>query len=358
MVFERAIGSAMASAQLISSLVKLRSGMTMKRPRRRTLKSAYFHALGACRVDSLLRAIRHRRGEVVVLNLHRVSPAPSPFWPPLPPDAFEALVAYLVRTCDVLTFGELAEGRRSGRLRVVLSFDDGCRDFVEYVAPILSRYRLRANLNVIVRSVETGRPPWTIALMDALARADSTRVRGLEVPGFGHRLEGDDDDALVQYGTLLANYLKAIPRKERAAVTSDIELLLRETDDDAMTSMMSIDDVMAVRDLHEIGCHSYSHESMAEMDDDEFADEVDRCAAFFARIDCPMNIFAFPNGSYRLDQVETLLARGVEHVLVVDERASPNVHGCHPRITMYGDSVAELRLRGMGWRTVPFVRRS
>lgn len=293
---------------------------------------------------------------MVVLNLHRVSPDPNPFWPPLTPDAFQALVAYLHRTCDVLTFAELARGRHSDRLRVVLSFDDGCRDFVEYAAPILAQYGLRANLNVIVSSVETGRPPWTIALMDALADADTERVRGLEVPGFAYRLESDDDDAKVKHGTLLANYLKAMTPNKRAAVTSDIEVLLSETSEDSLTPMMSIEDVVAVGDLHELGCHSYSHESMAQMDGQEFADELDRCTAFFANLDCPMNIFAFPNGSYRSDQVETLLARGVEHVLVVDERPSTIVRGCHPRITMYGDSAAELRLRGMGWRAIPWGR--
>lgn len=328
--------------------------MTIGRPRRRTLKSAYFRALGMFRVERLLREIRRRRGEVVVLNLHRVSPDPSPFWPPLAPEAFQALVAHLDRTCDVLTFEELAEGRRSDRLRVVLSFDDGCRDFVEYAVPILARYELRANLNLIVSSVETGQPPWTIALMDALAAADAMRVRGLEVPGFPHRLESDDDDSKVKYGTLLANHLKAMPRNERAAMTSDIEVLLSETSEDALTPMMSSEDVVTVRDLHELGCHSYSHESMARMDSEEFEEDLDRCTEFFAHLDCPMNIFAFPNGSYRSDQVETLLARGVDHVLVVDERSSANISGCHPRITMYGDSAAELRLRGMGWRAIPW----
>jgi peptidoglycan/xylan/chitin deacetylase (PgdA/CDA1 family) len=305
------------------------------------------------RVDGLLREIRRSRGEVVVLNLHRVSPDPSPFWPPLAPDAFRALVAYLARTCDVLTFEELARGQCSGRLRVVLSFDDGCRDFVEYAVPILSQYGLRANLNVIVSSVETGRPPWTIALMDALASADAKRVDGLRVPGFPHRLEGNDDDAKVKYGTLLANHLKAMSPHERVSVTSDIEALLSETSEDALTPMMSIEDVAAIRALHELGCHSYSHESMAQMDGEEFASELDRCTAFFEDLDWPMNIFAFPNGSYRPDQVEALLARGVEHVLVVDERPSTIICGCHPRITMYGDSAVELRLRGMGWRATP-----
>jgi len=323
--------------------------------RRSALKNAYFRALGTARVDRLLRAIRRRRGEVVILNLHRVSPDPSPYWPPLTPDAFRALVSYLVETCDVLTFEDLVGGRRSDRLRVVLSFDDGCRDFLEYVVPILAQFGLRSNLNVIVRSVESGQPPWTIALVDALGAAGATRVRSLQVPGFPFRLEGDDDAAMVRYGTLLTNYLKRMTRSERAGVWADVETLLSETDADAYTRMMSTEDVATVMDLHEVGCHSYSHESMAQMDGDEFAAEIDRSAAFFSTLDRPMSIFAFPNGSYRSDQVETLLTRGVEHVLVVDERVSQAVRGCHPRITMYGDSPAELCLRGMGWRARPGI---
>lgn len=330
--------------------------MILGRLPRRTLKSAYCHALGVAHVDKLLRAILRRRGETAILNLHRVSPEPSPFWPPLTPDAFEELVAYLDRTCDVVTLEELDEERRTDRLKVVLSFDDGCRDFVEYVVPILARHGLRANLNVVVRSVETGQPPWTISVMDALNAADSARVRGLNVPGFPHRLEGEDDYAKVTYGTLLVNYLKAMPRSERTDAFSGVAELLEETSNDALTAMMSVDDVRAVMDVHELGCHSYSHESMASMNSGEFAGELDRCAAFFAGLDCPMNIFAFPNGSYRSDQVETLRARGVEHVLVVDERPNTIIRGCHPRITMYGDSIAELRLRAMGWRASPRAR--
>lgn len=325
-------------------------------PRRRALKSAYFRALETARVDRLLRAVRRRRGEVVVLNFHRISPAPSPYWPPLGPESFEALIAYLHRTCDALTFEDLAEERRADRLRVVLSFDDGCRDFVEYAMPILARYGLKANLNVIVRSVETGEPPWTIALVDALAASSVARVGSLDVPGFPHRLESDDEDAMVRYGTLLTNYLKAMPPKEREHAFADVQELLDETAEDAFTPMMSIDEVREAMELHELGCHSYSHESMAQMDSGEFDEELDRCATFFAGLGRPMSIFAFPNGSYRPDQVESLLGRGVEHVLVVEERPGTTARGRHPRITMYGDSDAELRLRGMGWRARPWGR--
>jgi hypothetical protein len=89
---------------------------------------------------------------------------------------------------------------------------------------------------------------------------------------------------------------------------------------------------------------------MAPMSEEEFADELDRCASFFSSIERPMSIFAFPNGSHRPDQISALLSRGISHVLLVEEHVSSAVAGVHPRITVYGESVDELRVRSMGGR--------
>jgi peptidoglycan/xylan/chitin deacetylase (PgdA/CDA1 family) len=318
------------------------------RSARGALKAAYFRALSAARVDRLVRRMRARRGEVLVLSLHRVSPDPSPYWPPLTPEAFASLAGYLSEHCRVLTFAELPASVPDGRTRVVLSFDDGCRDFVEYAMPILARHRLRANHNVIVSSVETGRPPWIIQVMDALAAAGADRVRRLELPGFNHALTAESDRAKVRFGTLLANHLKAIPPLHRASLAHAIEELLRETPPQAFTTMMSVDDVRAAAADHEIGSHSHSHESMAGLSDEEFRSDFRLAAAFFDAIERPTKIYAFPNGSFRPSQIEWLLSEGVEHVLLVGERFATNLIGVHPRVTIYGDSPAELTGRALG----------
>jgi peptidoglycan/xylan/chitin deacetylase (PgdA/CDA1 family) len=42
---------------------------------------------------------------------------------------------------------------------LILSFDDGYKDFIEVVVRILERHRVIANQNIVVNSVESGRPP-------------------------------------------------------------------------------------------------------------------------------------------------------------------------------------------------------
>lgn len=313
---------------------------------RQRLKDAYFRSLAFARVDALVRRLRARRGQVVILNLHRVSPRPSPYWPPLTPEAFRHLVRGVVNTCDVSTFRDLDKpaGRR---LRAVFSFDDGDRDFQEYAMPVLAEHGVSANQNVIVSSVETGRPPWTIALADALAAAPLARVRALRVHGFDCSVD-ETERSKVRFGTLLTNYLKSIPPARRWDVGREVQALMDDTSPDDLTQMLSRTELEAIGGTHELGGHSYSHESMEFLSDEEFEHELDRCDELFASLGRQMKIFAFPNGSYREGQPEALVRRGVRHVLLVDEALTTGRGPVHPRIPIYGDSAQELKMRAAG----------
>jgi peptidoglycan/xylan/chitin deacetylase (PgdA/CDA1 family) len=250
----------------------------------------------------------------------------------------------------VLTFGELADAQTDRRPTIILSFDDGYRDFVEYAMPILAQHGLRANQNVIAQSVETGQPPWMIRLVDALNAAPVSRLRKLAIPGL--QVPSDDYDELAKtiYGTQLTASLQVLTPEERTRRFEDLENLLADTEPDRFTPMMSHRDVTEVQSVHELGAHSYSHEAMARFSETEFSRDVDRCQQLFTELSVPMKIFAFPYGSFRAEQVGVLHNRDVEHVLLVGERPSRIGQGVYTRITMYGDSSSELRMRALGHR--------
>ncbi len=116
---------------------------------------------------------------VVVLIYHRVG-GDSGLELDLAPDRFAAQMAWLAEHGLVVPLDraleELAEPGRTGPRRVVLTFDDGTRDFVEHTVPVLVAHGLPATLYLATAFVDEqvplpyGAPPtsWG-ALREAVA---------------------------------------------------------------------------------------------------------------------------------------------------------------------------------------------
>jgi len=312
------------------------------------LKTAYYFAQKILRRDAaLLQKIRRER-LVTVLNLHQVSPHENPFWSPLKPEIFDDLLAFLKENFEVVLFREIAE-TQSEKPLAVLSFDDGYYNFYEYAAPILKKHGLRANMNVIPSCVETGVPMWNIRLYDFLNRAPKKLIDEINLPGFGQRLDGENSAAKVRYGLRISRFLKNRPRREREELWRGIANLLDKADHPP-TRMMNREEIKEIAAEHEIGVHSFSHESMQFESDEFFERDFEQCARYFENeLELPLEIYAFPNGSYRDEQIETLQARGVRHVLLVGEDYARKGENVYPRFTIYGASKLETRFQALGF---------
>lgn len=319
----------------------------------RLLRRAYYALLAASRHDERQLRRHGRADRALVLNIHSVDPSPKPFWPALDPQLFADLLEWLRGRCTVTlpsTLGEVActDARRP---LVVLSFDDGYRDFVEHAMPILNGFGLKANQNVIGQSVETGRPPQIIQFSDFLNAAPQSMLRELRVPGFNARLVSDDSLEKERFGASIMNHLKQIPPASRAPVWDALQRPMSEVEIERPTRMMSSEDVAAAAAAgHEIGAHSYSHESMEFVDDDGFVEDFKCCRGVLAAVNCDPTVYAFPNGSYRPRQLPLLRDLGVQHVLLVGERPSRPDTSVHTRLTLRGHSLPELRARAAGLR--------
>jgi hypothetical protein len=72
----------------------------------------------------------------------------------------------------------------------------------------------------------------------------------------------------------------------------------------------------------------------------------------------PCSIYAFPNGSYRPEQIEWLRTQGIHSVLLVDERfAHREDSGVYPRLSVSGGSVVELEMAGFGMASLKRLAR-
>ena len=290
---------------------------------------------------------------VIVLNPHQIRPEPNPFWSPLHPRLFEELLGFVSKRFFVTTLGAL-DTNDTERPSLVLSFDDGYHDWVEHALPLLKRHRLPCNQNVIGESLVTGKPPAIVRVCDFLGQAPRSLINELDLPGFRLKLDGDGDRAKIRYGIELCAFLKNRPRAEAAPLWEIMERHMARLDRLVLSRMMSATDVAAAAaDGHEIGAHSYGHESMAFESDEFFAQDFDRCAEVFAtKLALPIRVYAFPNGSYRASQIATLASRGVEHVLLVDDDyATPDAKAprTYHRFNFYATSRGETRFRALGF---------
>ena len=314
-------------------------GLVMASSLARVGRRAAYAVLGSRPASSgRLSAIR-RAGRVTILNLHRVSEDDGSGYKPLHPRLFEQLLDFLDRHYAVSKLGEL--GEPSSTPKAVLSFDDGYKDFVEVVAPILDQRGIRANINVIPACIESGRPPLNVLAQDFVGKAPASLSQKVELSGFG-RLAGPN----LPYR--LSAFLKNRPEAEQRAIEEELVPQFFRWDEFAPTPMMSLEEVRQIARRHEVGVHSYGHATMGCETEAFFQADLDRCRTYFReRLDLPVTIYAFPNGSYTDAQLALALRAGIAHVLLVGEDFSDG-GPVHKRFTFGATSLAEMRFRALG----------
>src|SRR4051812_47584541 len=102
--------------------------------------------LSLLQIEKLLTTRLRFLDAAVILNLHNITPHPNPFWPGITPEQFDELLSFAIQKFQIVTIGNLVDGEAARRRRpcLILSFDDGYYDFLEYAVPILERYKVSA----------------------------------------------------------------------------------------------------------------------------------------------------------------------------------------------------------------------
>lgn len=303
------------------------------------LRHVGFLALGSGLRLSWRRKRLHRHGIVTVLNLHRVAEPDGSAYAPLQPRIFDELLHYLRKHFLVTTFGEAQA--TAARPQVILSFDDGYKDFIETAMPVLHRHRLRCNQNVIPGCVETQRPPLNVLAQDFVGKAPRELVQRLDIPGF-------DAGDLARLGLRLSAFLKNRPQTEQQRLEEHLLPQFLAWDGFRPTRMMDLEDVRQARREHELGAHSFNHATMEFETPEYFAEDIRRCRDWFRdQLALPLGIYAFPNGSHAPGQVEMLKEAGVQHVLLVGEDFD-RPGAVHRRFTFHAACAREARFRATG----------
>lgn len=304
-----------------------------------TGRRAAVHLFGSRAVS----ALRMRRIEaidpLIILNLHRVAPPDGSDFQPLAPHLFDELLRFTTRHFAVISFEQL--GERQSRPRLIFSFDDGYRDFIDYAMPLLDKYGVRANQNVIPACVESGLPPLQVLVADFLGGAPEELAARVELPGFDMR------DPRAR-GVRLNAFLRDRPQAERQPIADILIPQLLAWQEFCPTPMLDQVQLAEIAASHEIGGHSFDHASMAFETDDYLRQDVARCRQWIGQATgTPMRIYAFPNGSVRPGQADTVRELGVKQVLLAGGGFG-GAAGIHDRVGVTARSRNEIRFRALG----------
>jgi peptidoglycan/xylan/chitin deacetylase (PgdA/CDA1 family) len=305
------------------------------------IRRAVFPVIGSePLVGARMRRIANSR-PLTVLNSHRVDDRHSSVYEAIRPAHFDTLVGWLKGHFDIVTFGKSRSISGTSRPLLVLSFDDGYRDFIDIVFPILSKHGISANQNVIPACVESGKPPMNVQLQDFIAQAPAKLLRETPLPGLPG---GADADDRIRSGMIASASLKRLPILLQQKLFADIVPNFERCDSFSTTPVMDVHEIVEVAKYHEIGSHSFEHATMSAETCDYVARDAVRCRDWHLSVlGNEPEVYAFPNGSAGTGHAEIVRQAGYRDVLLVGENFSRPGNWLHKRFTMYGNTIHDDR---------------
>ena len=283
---------------------------------------------------------------VTVLNLHRVSPDTGSAYKAICPLFFDQLIGYLAKEFHICLFGNFKK-IKTNKPKLILSFDDGYKDFIDYAVPILEKHNVRVNQNVIPYCIETGLPPVNVLLQDFIGKAPDELLKKIPI---------EIDTAIIdrdKLGIKASFLIKYLPESEFIPCRAELLKFLLNYPEFLCASVMTKKDIMQISSIHEIGAHSFEHLSMESQNKEYFLNDLKKCKEYFLeslQLDC--DIYCFPNGSATAEQIVLVKEYGFQNVLLVGDKYSDATSGVFNRFTFDVSSMAEAKYKSFGRRAL------
>jgi peptidoglycan/xylan/chitin deacetylase (PgdA/CDA1 family) len=274
------------------------------------------------------RAYRaQKKNKITILNLHRISPERDFFFNPITPGHFELLLKYVSKHYSVVTVADInnlpVSQQESGKPYLVLSFDDGYYDFIEYALPLLIKYNLPSNHNIVNSCANNNEIIWTHRLNNIF---NHCREKGINLQwnfedGMPLSVSGKTKN-LVQLYSQVFKILLNTPYQKRIQWISEKENELSVSASCAMMNWNQVTECTKYR--VEIGSHTLNHDALATITDPGcLQNEIQQSKIEIEKkIQKPVDILALPNGQTNKDIVAACTNAGIMNILFVDDKVN------------------------------------
>jgi peptidoglycan/xylan/chitin deacetylase (PgdA/CDA1 family) len=293
---------------------------------------------------------KRARARGVVLLYHRVAAGPDAHGLAVPPDVFEAHLAWLSRACDIVPLDVLLSSE-AGTLparAVSLTFDDGYVDNLEVAAPLLARAGIPATFFLTTAHLDSRGEYWWDTLERILlgGREVPPRLR-LAIDGSSREFPtGSAEDRAAAHWEIHRGLVRAGLDARRQAIDG-----LRAWAGDARTGAgpMVADEVHSLAGMPgvTVGAHGVHHLALPSQPPDIRAREIDGSRAALARLTGrPVDLFAYPYGDTSWDAAGDVRSRGLWGVTCVASRLEESFDAAQaPRLDVKPWSAEDLAAR-------------
>jgi peptidoglycan/xylan/chitin deacetylase (PgdA/CDA1 family) len=255
-----------------------------------------------------------------VLCLHQISNKRNAFFDPISPDIFKELINYLDKYYEFTTFSNL-HSSSSNKPKLVLSFDDGYKDFVEYAFPILFERKIPCNHNFVNCCLENNELIWTQRLNNIFQTEQKNNQFVKKIETFLER-KIEKNELIVKLNQEV--FLKMLDQRynEKINFIQELELI---SDKLIHEEMMSWEDLISIHKtgLIEVGSHTYNHDSLNSISEykAEELNIVDSLNQLSTNLNSQINILSLPNGKMSKNTFEICKKNGVKYILgIADNR--------------------------------------
>lgn len=260
-----------------------------------------------------------KRGHLTILNLHRISDERDYFFDPISPQAFDDLLKYVSKHYTVTSFNALDDLGKILSPPLILSFDDGYYDFYQYALPILQKYNLPCNHNIVNECASYNAVVWTQRLNYIFNHCkDHNRDLYFEISGETFKLT--DFNHWLTFYIKVFQQLLLVPHEIRTNVISAQEAVLGLKPEYRMMNWREIED--CTRYKVEIGSHTNSHDVISTINnEDQLQREIVQSKLELeAKLNVPINVLSLPNSQGNDAVCELAKKIGIRFLLHSDDK--------------------------------------